>query len=253
MSGVHRNALDVPAQLSDETSIAAARQLHDPLLQPEDRLTHKRVHLPDVHVEGSEVIIEAQQPNRLDKPSSDKAFRGDVRQPGQFHPGSVSDATGSEAKRVSGVYDAPGGLPRTPDSPLSEDRVREIVREETSLLREQLAEQSTKINVLGKVALHLLNGAVKPRVQRRDLDFELAHSDQEPQQKRMRFRRSRRRSTSNALELLRDAGLFREPDVADSPVSHDASPSLGLDNQSVGERPGPAGEVGPGHAQGSDS
>lgn len=156
---------------------------------------------------------------------------------------------------MSGVYDAPGGLPRLPDLlPLvTEGRVREIVHEETSPLREQLAEQSTKINVLGKVALHLLNGAVKPRVQRRDLDFELAHSDQEPQQKRMRFRRSRRRSTSNALELLRDAGLFREPDVADSPVSHDSSPSLGLDPRSVGERPGPAGEVGPGHTESGDA
>lgn len=36
--------------------------------------------------------------------------------------------------------------------------------------------------------------------------------------------------------------------------SHDASPSLGLENQSVGEdRPGPAGEVGPGHAESGDA
>lgn len=35
---------------------------------------------------------------------------------------------------------------------------------------------------------------------------------------------------------------------------HDASPSLGLDNQSVGEdRPAPAGEVGPGHAESGDA
>ncbi|MFN3005104.1 hypothetical protein [Mycolicibacterium wolinskyi] len=140
-------------------------------------------------------------------------------------------------------------------SAASEAQVRAIVREEIGV-----ALGLVMIGDLGNLAAYVAGSVTaNDSAQLIDLALKLGNEAQQPVEQCLlgddtpirACQVSSEDITHIALEFLCSTGFFRKREVSDSQGSrHEISLSLdGLDNQSVRERPGPAGEAGPGRAK----